>query len=171
MRQFLKIPPEWTCNFRLSTLIAIAAGLGAASGYGLLSAFWLLLPGAGMLLLSRKQLYCVLIAFTLCFISGNLNRYTDRIKNDAVPMHTQTVSGTILCIDNRCSALDELPPLRSYLCEIQTEKGRFTATVLFPDSPRIFYGDAFNFTGIVVPPKPAGLLINSGEVTGALPPG
>lgn len=170
MWKSLKIPTEWKCKFRPSTLIAIAAGLGAACGYGLLDYIYLLLPLAGLIFLDKKQLMLTTGVFALCLTSGIIHKNLDSAAAEKIPHQNQTLSGTIICIDRRACDLNLLPPLSTYLCEVETQDAKFTASVIFTDETPLSYGEKFTFSGVIIPARPAGLICSDGEISGELPP-
>ena len=158
------------CKFRTSTLIAIASGLGAACGCGLLPYFYLAIPLAGLIFLNKRQILTVLCAFVLCLCSGFIHQTVKTGHASAIPARPQKISGTITCIDRKASGIKELPPLKTYICEVETTETKFKATVIFPDDKHITYGEKFSFSGTLVPPRPSGLICTDGKISGELPP-
>lgn len=166
----LKIPPSWKCDWQITTLIAVAAGIGAAVGCALLPWWVLLLLLPLTVTLDRGQLTAAGVAFTVCLLSGIIQSAVADKEKARLSGHDAVVSGTAVCFDRRASALEALPRPATLNCEIRCGGETFPAAVIFPGKERIFYGDRFTFTGKLRFARPAGLLCRDGKITGEYPP-
>ena len=139
----LKIPPSWKCDWQITTLIAVAAGIGAAVGCALLPWWVLLLLLPLTVTLDRGQLTAAGVAFTVCLLSGIIQSAVADKEKARLSGHDAVVSGTAVCFDRRASALEALPRPATLNCEIRCGGETFPAAVIFPGKERIFYGDRF----------------------------
>lgn len=165
-----KIPPAWKCNLRSVTLAAIGSGLGAAAGYQLIPWYFLILPLCGCILLNFRQFTICAISFVIALTSGIIQLQSDRSRQRLIPAEQQELSGKVICIDRRTSALDALLPLSVYKCEVHLGKTILEAVAAFPEKTKPLYGDVFEFNGTIYPVQPLALKVENGKITGSYPP-
>ena len=90
----LKIQRKWKCNWQITTLTAVASGLGAAIGCALLPwwTIFFLLPAA--VTLNRRQLAAAAVFFSLCAFSGIIREKLAENAGSSAPECDAVISGT-----------------------------------------------------------------------------
>lgn len=171
MKPFLnQLPPLLKYNFRQSTLVAIAAGCGAAAGCGMISFYYLIFPVCFLIFLNKRQIAIAATVFLLCLASGIFWHVSYRKQLSVLPKYAEKLSGTLVCTDTRISNAGNLPELSVVNCRVQSNGSEFDAAVIFPHNSEIFYNRRFSFQGKYYPPQPAGLICRNGKITGEYPP-
>lgn len=166
----MKLPEKWKLKLRLSTVIAVAAGLGAAGGYSLIPWYWMLIVPAIMPLLKKRQIICGIIAFIIALGSGIIQLYLNQKARSSLPSRPSLIHGEIRCIDRQLSRRPELPAKKVVSCEVISDGKTFETAAIFPDNRQVFYGDTFTFSGIYNPPQSAGLRCENGDIAEEYPP-
>ena len=165
----IKLPEIRKIDLRRSTVAAFAITCGTVLVCGFVP-WYFLIPFVCILpFMHKRHQVCAATAFTLALLCSLLHLAVDAQKRVHTPARAMQISGVLRCIDKRCSNLPELPPLNTFLCEVENEDFSFTATVFLPEKRRLFYGDTFTFTGNVTPPQSTGLLFSGGRISGKLP--
>jgi len=160
-----------TIEIRRSTTAAIAAGTGAAIGYALIPWWWIFPAIFFAVLLPRRRLIPFGIWLILCLTCGMIHYHIDNARTAALPRKAKRISGEIVCIDRRTTAVESLKNPTAILCEIHSPDGKFEATVIFPRNHRqVEYGDKFHFDGRYFPAKPTGITFDGDNFTEKIPP-
>lgn len=156
---------------RRSTAAAIAAGTGAAIGYALIPWWWIFPALLFGILLPHRRRTVFGIWLILCLTTGMIHKYFDDTHAAGLPRKAQRISGEIICIDRRTTAVESLKNPPALTCEIRSDDGNFEAAVIFPrDHKRVVYGDKFHFDGRYFPAKPAGITFDGSNFTEKIPP-
>lgn len=158
------------CNWHLSTLIAISAGLGSAVGCGLLAWYFLLLPLPVLYMLNRKQLLITAGVLLSALLSGIINYHISQAAADKIPHQKAVISGKVTCTDTRTAKSKFLTPPAIVTCRVDTPDASFDAAVICPENINMFYGDCYRFSGKIHPAQNAGLICRDNQISGEYPP-
>ena len=161
---------KWKFNLLQSTVIAIAATCGTVAGFALIPWYWIIPVFLFLPFLKKRHLISASITFLIFLVISFIHLKITTGHNNTLPSRNSQISGILRCIDRRCSSLPDFPATQIVRCEIYGNGLDFEAPVILPDKRRSAYGDTFAFSGIVIPPQPAGFSCENGNITGEIPP-
>lgn len=166
----IKLPKIRKFDISRSTVIAFAVSCATVMICGFIPWYFIIPCFIFLPFLTKRNLACAVAAFTLASLFALMHLYLDAKKSTDIPSHPAQITGVLRCVDKRTSDSSALPPLKAVLCDVTGEDFSFTATVFFPETQRLFYGDTFTFTGNFNPPQNAGLIYSNGKISGEIPP-
>ncbi len=166
----IRLPKLPECEFRLTTLLAISAGTGAAAGMDILPWYTLLPLPFLLFFLNKRQIKFCVIAFACCLISGFICRCQEHEAAQQRPLYYKKISGTLYCIDRKVTQVQDLSPLKTNRCMIRYKNSEYEATVMLPPEMRLSYDRVYEFSGQVTPAKPAGVICGNEGIAGEIPP-
>ena len=161
------------------TLLALGCGAGAAFGCGLLAWWWLPVLVGLWSLCSLRGKVALLSGFSLCLISAAVTENRNRELFAGLAYGIERCDGVLEITDVRCTAVGNVNRAKNIRAKFTsaTADREYRVLASFPEErsefagEKLFFGDRFQVSGILIPPSSAGYEFDGQHITeNELPP-